>query len=259
MTVKELMSQVDPNRVNDAMMLMYYLFSPNNYDASFMEKFNGVPKHRKIVEENIRAFAECLPKDGVEMYTIFIFYTKSYEDLDKDEEMVFDSFATNDNEVWNVLDKDFHMCCEPDELTVHRYGYDESSLEELACYNVADQSIKEFGLEVCAAHILTGVFFWGPTPAYRAERVDELRKRLEKPYEEKDLIPADIVHAKWREELLADMTEDEKEYFLIKEKFEAEISEIQSRYWAKGNEEYRVSCIEAVRTEYEGRREKRGI
>lgn len=261
MTVKELMSQVDPNRVNDAMMLMDYIFSPNNYDESFMEKFNGVPKHREIVEENIRAFAECSPSDDVEMHTIFIFYTKAYEDLEKEDEMIFTSFATNDNEVWPILDKEFHMFCKPDELTVHNYGYDDSSLEELACYKVADQAVEQFGLEVCAAYILKEIFWWGATPEYRAKRVEEtyteLRKRIED--EEKELIPAEKVHAEWREELLAEMTGDEKEYFLLKEKFEKEISEIERRYWAKGKAEYYACCIKAVRIEYEARREKRGI
>lgn len=256
MTVKELMSRVEPNRVNDAMMLMAdYIFSPNNYNKSFMEKFEAVPKHRKIIEENIRAFAECSPKEDVESYTIFIFYTKAYCDLDKKDEMVFDSFATNDNEVLAVLDKDFHMFCEPDDVTVHNYSYDDASLEELACYKIAEESIEQLGMEVCAAHILAEVFFWGSTPEHRKSRVEEtlseLCERCNEANEVEKLVPADKVMAEWREELLSDMTDDERKYFLLKENFEEEINEIQRRYWAKGREEKLAKSIKAVRVEYE--------
>ena len=41
MTVQELMSQVDVNRVVDAFLLLDYHFSENNYENTFFEKYEA--------------------------------------------------------------------------------------------------------------------------------------------------------------------------------------------------------------------------
>ena len=50
MTIKELMTQVDLNRVMDAFLLLDYNFSAENFENSFIEKYEAVPKLRKIIE-----------------------------------------------------------------------------------------------------------------------------------------------------------------------------------------------------------------
>lgn len=61
MTIKELMRDVNVNRVADAFLLLDYNFSESNYESSFFEKFQAIPSIRHVIEHNVRLLAECKP------------------------------------------------------------------------------------------------------------------------------------------------------------------------------------------------------
>lgn len=65
------MAQANVNRVTDAFLLLDYNFSAENFENSFIEKYKAVPKLRKIIEENIRLFAECTANDDT-VHTQFL-------------------------------------------------------------------------------------------------------------------------------------------------------------------------------------------
>lgn len=103
MTVKELMAQVDPERVNDAFLLLDYTYSAENFENTLLEKHKSIPKLREVIKENIRLFAECTPNDDAELYTIFIILTPGddYQDQHR-KETVFGE-DTDRNTVGNRL------------------------------------------------------------------------------------------------------------------------------------------------------------
>ena len=256
MTVKELMSEVDPQRVEDAFFMLNYAFSEHNYENTFFEKYNAIPKMRKIIEENIRLFAECSTNEDVESHTIFIMYLQDNDDYEESWKKSFSSFAINDKEVLPVLNKDFHLFDAKGEAEVNHYGYDNMPMNHLANYKIADSSIEQFGKEICAAHILSEVFFWGILPKKREEKVADLNARLEESMNnknEENYVSFDEFMEEWRLEILQEMSEDEKAYYLAKERFEEETKEIRSHFLRETNEKIHQEYIAAIKKEYQER------
>ena len=109
MTIRELMRQVDVNRVVDAFILLDHHFSEENYENSFIERYQAIPKMRQIIQENIRFFAECTSNDDKELHTIFVMEIQDNEDYSEKWKKQIISFAICDKEALAVLDKDFHV------------------------------------------------------------------------------------------------------------------------------------------------------
>lgn len=62
MNIKELMAEVDVDRVIDAFLLMDFSMSVNNHENTFLEKYDALPVLKKVIEENIHLFAQCKKK-----------------------------------------------------------------------------------------------------------------------------------------------------------------------------------------------------
>lgn len=256
MTIKELMTQVDANRVTDAFLLLDYNFSAENFENSFIEKYEAVPKLRKIIEKNIRLFTECTANDDTMPHTIFIMYNQDDEDYEKQWKKSFSCFAICDEEVLPVIDKDFHIFDNEGEAKVSHYGIDNAPMQEMANYVIAQSSLNEFGKEICVAKILSELFFWGAFPKEREKAVNELYEKVSKPIAKKELVGGKVVDKKMREyweQLKSNMSDDEKAYHLAKERFEEETEDIIKRYWHRVKDEIHKQYIDAIKAEYNGR------
>lgn len=256
MTIKELMSQVDVNRVADAFFLIDYWFSESNYKNNFFEKYEAVPKLRKIIEENIRLFAECTANDDTVPYTIFIMYDQDDEDYENQWKKIFSGFAICDEEALSIIDKDFHIFDDDGEATLQHYSFDNASMQDMVNYSVAQSSLNELGKESCVAKILSELFFWGAFPMEREKAVNELYENANKPIDAKELVDSKVVEDKMREieeQIMLNMSDDEKAYYLAKERFEEETEDIIKRYWHKVKDEIQKQYIDAIRAEYKGR------
>lgn len=256
MTIKELMDQVDVNRVVDAFLLLDYHFSEDNYENTFLEKYEAIPKLRKIIEENIRLFKECIPDSDIEPCTIFIQHIQDSENYEESWKKTFASFLIRDNEVLPVIDKDFHLFDDQGEAEVTHYAFDHVPMREMANYVIAKSSIEELGKEICAAHFLSGMFFWGALPCDREKRVNKLNASLDRQITEEELVASKDFEEemkRYKESLLREMSDDEREYSLAKERFERDTEAICFRYMQKVNEEIHKSYIEAIRQEYRSR------
>lgn len=174
MTIRELMRQVDVNRVVDAFILLDHHFSEENYENSFIERYQAIPKMRQIIQENIRFFAECTSNDDKELHTIFVMEIQDNEDYSEKWKKQIISFAICDKEAVAVLDKDFHVFDNEGEARVEHYGIDQAPMEKMVNYTIAQSSLKNLGKEICAAKILSELFFWGMFPKQREKRVNEL-------------------------------------------------------------------------------------
>ena len=140
---------------------------------------------KKIIEENIRIFTECKPNEDTVPHTIFIMYNKDDEDYDNLGKKVFSCFATCDEDVLQVLEKDFHIFDNKGEAVVKHYCFDDAPMRDMVNYIIAEASIKEFGKEICVAKILSDLFFWGVLPEDRERKIEKLYEDLEKPIDKK--------------------------------------------------------------------------
>lgn len=256
MTIKELMSQVDINRVADAFLLLDYGFSESNYENNFFEKYEAIPKIRKIIKENIRLFTECTPNKDTVPHTVFITYHQDDEDYENLGKKVFSCFATCDENVLQVLEKDFHIFDNEGEARVQHYSVDYTPMKDMVNYVIAESSIKELGKEICVAKILSELFFWGAFPEDREKKVEKLYEELTKPITENELIDSksfEEIMKKHMDKLLSNVSADEKAYYMAKERFEKETEEIQKRYRYKIDDEIQKQYIQAIKMEYKGR------
>ena len=80
MTIKELMEQVDTDRVTEAFLLTYYLFQHDCYDLSISEKFNAIPKIRELIRYNINSFRHLYvsPTEVIYLLPIIFFISQLY-------------------------------------------------------------------------------------------------------------------------------------------------------------------------------------
>ena len=256
MKIKELMAQVDLNRVADAFLLLDYNFSAENFENSFIEKYEAVPKLRKIIEENIRLFAECTANDDIVPHTIFIMYSQDGENYENQWKKRFSGFAICDEEALSVIDKDFHIFDDEGEARLLHYSFDNASMQDMVNYSIAQSSLNELGKEICVAKILSELFFWGVFPKEREKEVSKLYESFSKPIDEKELVDSKVVEDKMREieeQLMLNMSDDEKAYYLAKERFEEETEDIIERYWHKVKDDIHKQYIDAIKAEYKGR------
>lgn len=260
MTVKELFAQVEHERVTDAFTLLDYTYSEENFENTFFEKYDSIPRLRKMIAKNIQLFAECTPNDDAKLYTIFIAYNRSDDDFENQCKMKFSSFAICDEEVIPVLDKNFHVFDEEGEVTLSHYDFDDAPMQDMANYTIAESSIEKFGKEICAAKILSELFFWGVLPDQREKAVKDLYEHLSKPIDKNDLVDGKIFEEmmrKYDDELMSDMTDDERIYHDAKKRFEEETEGVVRRHWQKVKEEVHMQYIKAIKEEYRRRKEIR--
>ena len=250
MNIKELMAGVDVTRVIDAFLLMDFSFSASNYENTFLEKYDALPALKKVIEENIHLFAQCKQNTDTKPCTIFIFYNLDGDDYENQNKKSFVSIAVDDDDVFPILDRDFHMFDDEGEVRLQYYAYNHISMNEMANYTIAKNSIEQFGKEVCAAHILSEIFFWGLFPEDREEKVNALEEKIEKSMYEKEYTEKEV-HDMLDEDF--DMSDDEKLYYEEKQKFEEKTKGVINRYVAKINDEIHQEYIHAVRQEYSSR------
>lgn len=249
------MSQViDVNQVIDAFLLLDYTFSTENFENSFMEKYEAMPKLRKIIEQNIRLFAECIPNEDTKPHTVFIIYADN-EDYENQQRKKFYRFITCDEEVLSVINKNFSVFNNDGEATISHYGFN-APMQEIANYIIAQSSLNKFGKEICIANILSELFFWGAFPEEREKTVNELYEIVSKPIDEKELLDIKTFEKeikKYKEQLISDMSDDEKAYHLAKERFKEDTEDIIKRYRHRVMNELHKQWIAVIKEEYKKR------
>lgn len=76
------------------------------------------------------------------------------------------------------MDKEFCLYTHSSELCLERYSFDHEDISAMANFFIAQSSIDELGKEICAAKILSDMFFWGITSEERKQKVDELKEKI---------------------------------------------------------------------------------
>lgn len=187
-------------------------------------------------------------------------YNQDDEDYENQRRKTFSCFAINDEEVLPVIDKDFHIFDDEGEAKISHYSFGNAPMQEMANYVIAQSSLNEFGIEICVAKILYELFWWGTFPTEREKAVNELYEKASKPIDEKALVDSKIFREKMREyeeEIMLNMSDDEKAYHLAKKRFEEETEDIIKRYWHRVDDEIHKQYIDAIKVEYKGRYKNR--
>ena len=256
MTIQELMRQVDADRVTEAFMLVNWIFKSVDYVLTIAEKFKAISKIRDAIRENIELFRECNPSKSSRGFTVFISEDLEGEDFENKEATSLSCYGVYDDEVMLVLDKDFCLFTDSSEIRLEIYSFDHDDICEMANHVIAKSSIDKLGKELCAAQIFSDMFFWGITPEERKESVDSLTERLKASDDKEEYVPLEEFEKrlnKMRDELLQNMSEDERAYDEAKDRFEEETKEIEQRYWKKVVREIEKQHIAAIKEEYKSR------
>lgn len=254
-TVKELFAQVKADRVADALLffLLDCCFSAEDFENTFVEKFQAISRLREIIRENVRLFADAGCTSAP--YTIFILSTPSgdYENQCKKE---LSAFLINDAEALKVIGKDFRVFDSEGEARITHYGVGDMPIDDIAGCTIARLSVDELGAELCAAKILAELLFWGALPEQREKNLQKLHERLSKPIDKKEPVdskPLEELMREHEEKLLANMSEDEKAYHCAKKRFEEETKEIVRRYQNRIISDNHRLYINAIKKEYTNR------
>ena len=236
MTIQELMEQVNVERVIDAFLLLDPYFSECDYKTTVLDQYKKIPKVKKAIRENIKLFIECKIENQDTSHTLFIFYDRDGEDYEKKWKKSFSCFLINNQEILSVIDKDFHLL-DSGKIAITRYLFGNESIEQMAHYSISNLSIKELGNEICAAEILSEMFWWGLDVQDREKNVQEFIDYAE---DESDYLSHDEsskILMEYKKELIDQMSDDEKAYYAAQEKFDDETKEIIRRYENKVIEE----------------------
>lgn len=256
MTVRDLMVQVDADRVTDAYILLDYDFSPDNFLSSLIEKYEAIPRLRKVIRETCSYFAQFTQNDDTVPHTIFIISTPGY-DFEMRWEKTLSCFAIRDNEALPVLDKDFHIFDNKGEAMISRFGLENIPIQNVVSFEIAQSSLEKFGKEICVAKVLSELFFWGAFPEDRERKVNEFYERLSKPTGDKKLSDSktleEIIREHDKQMLASDSDSDEIAYHFAKKRFKEETKDIINRYRQSVNEKIHNRYIEAIKAEYKRR------
>ena len=226
MTVQELMNHVEPNRVADAYILYDYHFSKDNFEQTLVEKYEHVSKIRHIISENIREFKKCEIDASKGAYTLFIMETlvDRYDDSWRDGE-----------------------------VRINHYGFDMDRMSVIAGYKVADSSIELLGKEICAAYILSSMFFFGFMREDREKNLEKFFEDLEesvKEIERGEVVSHELIFEELEEELKKDMSDEEIAYQKAKKNFEKNVEEIEEKHRHKMLAERHQMYVDTIRREY---------
>lgn len=253
MTIKELMEQVDENSVTEAFILVSPIFMSVDNELSIAERFQVISKVKEKISHHIRLFRESTFDNTLEEYTVFITDDLDAEDYEDKTRRILSSYAIRDKEALSVLDKDFFLYTDKGEIGLAHYCFEHKKVNEIAAYNIAKSSIEKLGKEICAAKILSDMFFWGFSPDVREKSVSELMEQLEKPHDSSEYVSKeehDNYLNELRDNIKQKMTEDDRAYWTAKERFEVETKDIVLSYWKQCVIEREKQHIAAIREEY---------
>jgi len=254
MHVWELFAKADPEIVFYAYTLVRPVFSEYG-EQNIAEQAKILRSIKSHIKEYCKKISDSDIDYSCEEHTIFVLAMKesSYRESYK---TIFGCYVIDDEEAKQALKKDFTIWNDVGETRLEHYGIDFVSVEELAGYTIAQQSVDDMGIEVCCACILQELFEWGFTEEARKEHFEELKEMLDESMKDLDegrYTSAEELFEDLDKEILAEASEDEREYWRLEKEFKRKVREIERRYSQKINDENHKMFIDAVKNEYGNR------
>ncbi|MGN0169146.1 MAG: hypothetical protein ACI39H_00095 [Lachnospiraceae bacterium] len=248
MTVQELIREVDIDRVIEAFLLVDYRFSGDNREKTLLERVSLVDEMTEEIHKFVEEILSYNVSKPIEEQTLFIFemLLTNYEDRG---EKTYDVFVIKDEEAFYELTREKKK--ELEEL--EHYDVDFSKTGEFLSYRISEYSLKEFGKEICAAFILSHMLKMGKSIEERDLNISKHAGKKDMTDEEND--DSLSMNIKEFSEMLdriftAEMTEEEKEYFRMKDEFYSKTKVFRTKFEDKMVVSNRKKYTTAIYDEY---------
>lgn len=255
MRVKELFMNIDKEDILRAYRLMFDII-PSYEQVRYTipelikadKKFDE--KARKLIDDIINAEKPNVPNEDMAIFVIQ-FASDEYDDKTKKS---FHSMALYENEFQEKAGKEFQVWTGDGEKTISHYAYDMKTLEEIANYRIADQSVEECSAVVCAAVIFNEITFHGYDKECRQENIEKLKKELRESLDEIDeskAVPAEQVFEKHYCNLLDSIEdEDERRHYELEYEFQKAVKDIESKWRSRVVEDNHKKLIKHIKAEW---------
>ena len=253
--VKELFLNLDKEDIIKAYRLMFDII-PSYEQVSYTipelikadKKFDE--KARILIDDIIVAEKPNVPDDDMVIFVIQL----ASEDYDDKTKKSFHSMALYENEFREKAGKDFQVWASDGEETISHYAYDMETLERIANFRIADQSVEECSAVVCAAVIFNEITFHGYDKERRQENIEKLKKELRESLDEIDeskTISAEEFFEKMHRDLLDSIEdEDERRYYELEHDFEKSVEDIKRKWRSQIMETNHQKVIKHIKAEW---------
>ena len=121
---------------------------------------------------------------------------------------------------------------------------------------MAEESIKNIGVNACYAAILWDLFVWGLTEESRENSSKKLKKSLEKSkkdIEEGKYHSAEDVLKKLEQRIIDECSEDEKQHRIYEKEYKKKVKEIEECHAERVFKDNHEKFIKAVKSEFQRR------
>ena len=174
-----------------------------------------------------------------------------FDDVNK---KAFEVFSVKKKEFLEKAKKSFKIWESPGPETISHYSFSFCEVEKVAAYEVASQSIEEYGIEAVVAAICyeMQIFSFGEDEKEKQEFIDSLTSITERIENgEEKYYSADEVFDKLRENFYAKVNDEEKlEYFRKKDDFEDSVADYVNKWHYEKTQENHQILIDFLRKEY---------
>lgn len=175
MTVQELFKNVDVTGVLNAYIMIDNYFSGDNSEISIAEKYRKLERVKSAILQNIKYFCEI--RDVKDVGITLCIYEETCQDPERMKSEL-DSVVIDDKAANNLDDKYFTLFEDNGDINIECFCFDMVEENRLAGYKVSSESIDTLGKELCAAYILSEIFFWGFDYEERAKRMKDMMDEL---------------------------------------------------------------------------------
>ncbi len=254
MNVQDLFIQADPELVFYAYTLIAPVFS--DYDEhSLSEKSIALKYLKGHIEETCERISNCDLDYSCEPKTVFV-TEMSETEYGESYKKTYSCDAIQDREAMEVLHTDSKNDDSEGISKIQNYGLDFVSIEELANYSVAVNSVENMGAEVCCACILWELFLWGFTEEKREESFEQLKKNVDEAMtnlDEASYVSLSDFMDEMDEEYFSDISEEYKEYMKCEKEFEKKVKKIKDDYAERILKKNYQIFMDAIKCEYTNR------
>ena len=249
MTVKDLLVEVDMNRLIEAFLLTDYRFCRDNRESSLCDRVALVPKMADVIRNFVSEINLNDFKPVGEPSTLFIFEIPLTEYEDKGE-VIYDIFFIEDKLAYEEMS----VKKSGEYETLDHFEVDYIETDEFLNFQVAEYSINEFGKEICAAFILSHMLRMGRTIEERQVNIQKFNDELDGKKEWLDPVSIEEFLDEMDRLFTEGMSEEEKLYHQMKDEFDNKTREFRRNYSNIKDEENHRKLTDGIYGEYRRRR-----
>ena len=239
MNIKELFNKIDKEDVFLSYIRRYNIIEP--YDHRFDVK--DEVKIYKLFKKDLFEFIERVKASEIKNEkTDVLFVIDIIEgDFSDKQKKNYECFTLKQKDFLNINENTTIFF----ENNLNRYSFCFSNVEDINSINIAEESIKQYGMETVCAVICKEMqlFNFGKEEKEKEEFIESLENIT---YNEHECVDADVVFDELKKEIRKKLDKDTRKYFEEEEKFEKNVKDIKDKWYEsvyKQNDETMMSFI----------------